>query len=280
MSTNTIEQLILFKRLFIIFGSICFLWLIIGLIFLLVQTYRYLKIKADLTLFPYNYSLKLPSSLLIPNENSSKEDNISDCDQNDDEPTSVYASVSFMTERSKFFHNHINAISSCQRIPEEQFALAPSNIAAITNLSYSQTTLTSTNDLGKSSLLHYPACRNFAYSHSTLSLSNNNFHEKVSPSPMIIPLNHSSSSHHQFNLKRQLSQSSTNTNLSQLTNITFLSSQSSLKTTSLPTVMITDVDRLHTDIIELENFEPENDFHRTKSQLRLLLNDRKPHGNE
>ncbi|CAF2087395.1 unnamed protein product, partial [Rotaria magnacalcarata] len=76
MSTNTIEQLILFKRLFIIFGSICFLWLIIGLIFLLAQTYRYLKIKADLTLFPYNYSLKLPSSLLIPNENSSKEDNI------------------------------------------------------------------------------------------------------------------------------------------------------------------------------------------------------------
>ncbi|CAF3268181.1 unnamed protein product [Rotaria socialis] len=266
MSTNTIEQLILFKRLFIIFGSICSLWLIIGLIFLLFQTYRYLKIKADLKFFPYNYSLKLPSPLLIPNEYSSKADNISDCDQNDDEPTSFYASVSFIAERSKFFHEHVNIISSYQRIPEEQFVLALSNTAAISNLSYSQSTLTSTNKLGKSSHLHYPACQNFAYSHSTLSLSNNNLHEKVSRSSMIGPLNHSSSSHHQFNLKRQLSQLSTNTNFSQLTNITFLPSQSSLKTTSLPIVMITDVDRLHTDIIELENFEPENDFHRTKSQ--------------
>jgi hypothetical protein len=49
-----------------------------------------------------------------------------------------------------------------------------------------------------------------------------------------------------------------------------------MKSIPLPTVMITDVDRLQTDIIELENFEPENEWNPRKSQLRFLLNDRIP----
>jgi hypothetical protein len=55
-----------------------------------------------------------------------------------------------------------------------------------------------------------------------------------------------------------------------------LSCQSSIKTIPLPTVMITDVDRLQTDIIELENFEPEKEWNYTRSQLRYFLNDRIP----
>ncbi|CAF1645680.1 unnamed protein product, partial [Adineta ricciae] len=50
----------------------------------------------------------------------------------------------------------------------------------------------------------------------------------------------------------------------------------SLKTTPLPTVMITDCDRLQTDIIELDDFEPEKDWRRAQHELRLLLNDKMP----
>ncbi len=73
-----------------------------------------------------------------------------------------------------------------------------------------------------------------------------------------------------------ISQSSTNTLLTQITNATYLSDQSSIKTTPLPTVMITDVDRLQTDIIELENFEPEKEWQNRRSQLRFLFNERMP----
>ncbi|CAF4950599.1 unnamed protein product, partial [Rotaria socialis] len=76
------------------------------------------------------------------------------------------------------------------------------------------------------------------------------------------------------------------TTFSQITNATYLSSSSasksssiltaSMKTMPLPTVMITDCDRLQTDIIELDDFEPEKDWRRARPELRLLLNDRMP----
>ncbi|CAF1092299.1 unnamed protein product [Rotaria sp. Silwood1] len=276
MSTNTTDQLVLFKRLFIIFGSICFLWLIIGFIFLSIQTYRHLKRKTYLKYLYYNYASKLPSSLLLPIENAFKEDHMIDCDQIDDEQTSIYTTASFDTEQSKIVHEQTNFIPSCQRISTEQYELTLSNTAAISNLSYNQSILTSSSNLS-TSLFYYQSCQKFSYSQSTLSSLKTNIHQKIRRPSLIIPLNNSSSSIDQFNLKRQLSQTSTNTNLSQITNTTYLSSQSSIKTIPLPTVMITDVDRLHTDIIELENFEPENDFYHINSQLRYLLNDRIPH---
>ena len=268
MSTNRTEQLILLKRLLIIFGSICFLWFIIGFIFLSIQTYRHFKRKINQKLYRYNRSLQLPSILLKPTEQTFKEDNISDKDQNDDDDqTSVFTSVSFISEREEQRH----FITPCQRIPEEEFELTFSNPAGIANLAYSRSTLASSSDLG-TSLLYYPAHRNFAYSQSTLSSS-------TTPTPsLIIPVNNFSSSIYQLNLNRQPSQSSTNTISSQTTNATYISSHSSIKPILLPTVMITDVDRLQTDIIELENFEPEREWYNTRSLLRILLNDRMPQG--
>lgn len=58
----------------------------------------------------------------------------------------------------------------------------------------------------------------------------------------------------------------------------YLSSRSSLRPLVLPVVMITDCDRLQTDIIELENFEPENVRRAHNTDLRYLLNDRMPGG--
>lgn len=274
MSMKTVEQLILFKRLIIIFGSICCLWLIIGLIFLSIETYRCLKSKKNLKLFRHYYSLTLPSSLLIPNEKSTKDENLSDHDPNDDEPTNIYVSVPFVTEQSKIYHENKSFTSSCRRTSEKQFEFIFSNLKAISKLSFSQIISSSTNNFDKS-LVNYPASQNFAYSHSTLSLSNPN--ENISQSSGINPLTNSLLSQRQLSLQHPLSTSSTITNLSQLTHTTYLSSQSSLKTVSLPTVMITDVDRLHTDIIELEDFEPEQNFPHIKTQLKCLHIDGKSH---
>lgn len=63
------------------------------------------------------------------------------------------------------------------------------------------------------------------------------------------------------------------------TNATYLSGPlgSSIKTTILlPTLMITDCDRLQTDIIELDEYEPEKEWQRARPELRSLLNDRMP----
>jgi len=279
MSTNKIEQFILLKRLLIIFGSICFLWFIIGFIFISIETYRHFKKKTNQKLFLHNQSLQLPSSLLIPIGQTLQRDHISDNDQNDDDDdddqTSVLTSVSFISNRSKMNHDHRHYTTSCQEIPEEPFESIFPNLPGISNLAYSQSTLTSSSDVD-TSLLYYPAYRNVAYSQSTLCSSDANFHQKTPTPSLSIPLNNSSSSIRQFNLKRKLSESSTNTIFSQITSTTYVSSQSSIKTIPLPTVMITDVDRLQTDIIELENFEPEKEWNSTKSQLRFLLNDRIP----
>ena len=65
------------------------------------------------------------------------------------------------------------------------------------------------------------------------------------------------------------------------TNVTeYHSPRSSLRPLVLPVVMITDCDRLQTDIIELENFEPENVPRLHNTDLRYLLNDRMPGGIE
>jgi hypothetical protein len=280
MSMSRTEQLVLLKRLLIIFGSISFLWFIIGFIFIFIQIYRHLKKKTNQKLYGYNRSLQLPSSFLIPIEQTLQCDNISDNDQIDDDDdgdqTSVLTSVSFISNRSKINHDNRHYTTSCQGIPEEPFELIFPNLPGMSNLAYSKSTLSSSSD-NDTSLLYYPGYRNFAYSQSTLCSSTANYHQKTPTPSLIIPFNNSSSSIRQFNLKRQSSQSSTNTLSSRITNATYLSCQSSIKTIPLPTVMITDVDRLQTDIIELENFEPEKEeWNYRRSQLRYLLNDRIP----
>jgi hypothetical protein len=259
------------KRILIVFGSICFLWLIMGLIFVSIQTYRHFKKRTNQKFFLYNRSLPPPLEQTI------KEDNISD-DDNDNDQASVFTTISFLSERSKI----TNFVPPCERIPEEQFELTLPTTQGISNMAYSQSTLSSTID-GGPSLLYYPACRNFAYSQSTLASSidlNTPTPSIIVPSPSKSPLNRL------VNLKRHSSQSSTTTTFSQITNATYLSSSStstsssnppiSIKSMPLPTVMITDCDRLQTDIIELEDFEPEKDWRRARPELRLLLNDRMP----
>jgi hypothetical protein len=293
LSISTTEQIYLssyytsmIKRLLILFGSISFLWLIMGLIFISIQTFRHLKNKTNQKFFRYNRSLRLPSSI-TPVGQTSKEDNLSD-DDDDDDQASVFTSVSFLSERSKIVHEHTHFVPPCERIPEEQFELTLPTSAGISNMAYSQSTLSSSTG-GDASLLYYPACRNFAYSQSTLASSTADLN---TPTPSVIvsinePSSSKSPSMHLANLKRHSSQSSTNTTFSQITNATYLSSSStstsssiptttSIKSMPLPTVMITDCDRLQTDIIELDNFEPEKEWRRVRPELRLLLNTRRP----
>ncbi|CAF4729007.1 unnamed protein product [Rotaria sp. Silwood2] len=309
LSISTIEQLSsssyytsMIKRLLIVFGSISFLWLIMGLVFASIQTFRHLKRKTHQKLFLYHRALPPPAQSQIPPAPSSalltsigqtfKEDNISDNDvddddDDDDDQASVFTSLSFISEQSKSTHEHAHTVALCERIPEEEFELTLTTPVGISNMAYSPSTLASSSS-GDSSLLHYPACRNFAYSQSTLASSTADLNT-ATPS-VIIPINESSltkSLPNRFvNLKRQASQSSTTTTFSQITNATYLSSSStstsssipitSIKTMPLPTVMITDCDRLQTDIIELDDFEPEKDWRRARPELRLLLNDRMP----
>jgi hypothetical protein len=252
------EQFVLLKRLLIIFGSICFVWFIIGFIFLSIQTYRHFKKRTNQKFYLYNRSVLLPSLL--------KRENISDNDDVDDDQASVATSVSFISERSKIIHEHIHYSTPCQGIPEEPLELFFPNTIGLTNLGYSRSTLSSSSD-NDTSLLYYPGYRNYAYSQSTLCSSDTSCHEKTPTPSLNIPLPNFSSTNRQL---------SGNTTPSQITNTTYLSSHLSIKSNLLPTIMITDVDRLQTDIIELENFEPKQEFYRTKSQLRFYLNDRLP----
>ncbi|CAF1648595.1 unnamed protein product, partial [Adineta ricciae] len=256
----------MFKRLLILFGSICFLWLIMGLVFASLQTFRRLKKKTSQKFFRYNRSLP-PTSLLTPMESTLRSglraDIDDDDDDDDDDQASVFTSVSFLSERSRPVHEHRHFAAPCERIPEEEFELTLPVTAGISNLAFSRSTLASSAS-GGLSLLYYPACRNFAYSQSTLASSTADLN---TPTPsIIVPTNEPSvgktRTNRLANFKRQSSQSSTTTTVSQITNATYLSSSSastsssiplvSLKTTPLPTVMITDCDRLQTDIIELD----------------------------
>ncbi|CAF1429788.1 unnamed protein product [Adineta steineri] len=277
------------KRLLIVFGSIFFLWLIMGLVFASIQTFRHIKKKTNNKFFRYNRSLP-PSSLITPTRPPYRRDNNSDNDEDDDDDdqASVFTSVSYLSERSRNIHDSTQFAAPCQRIPEEEFELTlPMTAAGISNMAFSRSTLASSTS-GGASLLYYPACRNFAYSQSTLASSTADLN---TPTPSIIvptnePSTYKARSSRLANLKRHSSQSSSTTTFSQITNATYLSSSStstsssipiaSLKRAPLPTVMITDCDRLQTDIIELDDFEPEKDWRRAQPELRLLLNDKMP----
>lgn len=229
------------KRFFIIFGSICFLWLIMGLIFASIQTFRHFKKRSNQKCSRLNRSLPaLIEQVIKSNPMSDQEEEEGD-DEDDDDRTSIFTSISFLSEKSKTTLEH----TPCERIAEDGLEL---------------TTPSATNDPS----LYHPGCRNFAYSQSTLTSAADFNPPKSRP----------------VNLKRQASQSSTHTTFSQITNATYLSSlshrTSSIKPLPLPTVMITDCDRLQTDIIELEHFEPEKDWRRIQPELRLLLNERMP----
>ena len=288
----------LVKRLFIVFGSICLLWFILGLIFASIQTFRHLKKRSYQKSFRYHRSMPAPSaSSFAPRGQAIQADNRSlddDDDDDDDDQSSVFTSVSFLSERLRGRYEHAQfAVPPCERIPEEDFELdLPAHIG-MSNMAYSQSTLASTNDGGRG-LLYYPACRNFAYSQSTLASSTADLHQHTPTPSVILPVNESSSSTSKLStssrlmhLKRHSSQSSTATAFSQITNATYLSSSStstsssaptavSVKPVLLPTVMITDCDRLQTDIIELADFEPEKDWRRVRPELRSLLNERMP----
>ena len=275
-----------FQRLLIVFGSICSLWIIIGLIFASIQTFRHLKKKTRQKFFRYHRALPVPTGPVSHDDNQSLN---SQDDDDDDDQASVFTSVSFLSERGKGRHEHLHASLPCERIPEEDFELDLPTPIGVSNLAFSQSTLASSADHGRS-LLYYPACRNFAYSQSTLASTDADLRLPVpAPSVVIEPTlvsGKGSSSTRRSRLKRHSSQSSTTTAFSQITNATYLSSSSastsssippaSLKTLLLPTVMITDCDRLQTDIIELDDFEPEKDWRRARRELRVLLNDRMP----
>lgn len=270
MSADRSEQLVLLKRLLIIFGSICSAWCIIGLIFLTIQTYRYLKERISRKVFLYEPSFQLPIQQTLKQDRTSENE-----DEDNDDQASVSTSVSFISERSKTILGSTRYPISRQGIPEEPLELIFSNTIGISNLAYSRSTLSSSSD-NDTSLLYYPGYRNFAYSQSTLCSSDSHFHEKTHTPSLDIPLHPSSSALRPLNAKRPASRSSSNTTSSQITTATYVSTRSTTKSIALPTVMITDVDRLQTDIIELEDFEPEKEYNRARSQLRFLLNDRLP----
>ena len=268
------------RRLLIVFGSICSLWFILGLIFASIQTFRHLKKKSQQKFFRYHRALPAPVGQVLPEDNQSLN---SRGDDDDDDQASVFTSVSYLSERGKGRHEHAHTSLPCERIPEEDFQLDLPTPIGVSNLAFSQSTLASSADHGRS-LLYYPACRNFAYSQSTLASTDGDL-RLPAPTPSVIEPKFVSGKG-RSHLKRHSSQSSTTTAFSQITNATYLSSSSastsssippaSLKTLLLPTVMITDCDRLQTDIIELDDFEPEKDWRRTRRELRLLLNERMP----
>ena len=205
-SSSSSTSLNILKRFSIVFGSICFLWLIMGLIYASIQTFRHFKRRSY-----YKNRLLLPVLLESPTK----------IDENDhDDQTSILTSISFLSDKSK------------TPILDES-PIEPAQPA----------------------FLDYSACQNFAFSHSTLASLTDSIHQQQ---------------------RTHSSRSSTNTTFSQITHATYLTSSSSIKPLPLPTVMITDCDRLQTDIIELEHFEPEKEWRRVKPELRLLLNERMP----
>lgn len=200
-----------------------------GLIFVSIQTFRHFKRRSNQKFSRYNRSLPI----LFESPMKSDENEHDDID----DQTSILTSISFLSDKSK-------------PILEQDQSTLPSPVEQ------------------EPSLLYYPACQNFAYSHSTLA-------------SLADSINLPSQTNQQQQQRNYSSRSSTNTIFSQITHATYLSSSthrtlSSIKPLPLPTVMITDCDRLQTDIIELEHFEPEKDWRRTKPELRLLLNERMP----
>ena len=256
------------QRVLIVFGSICFLWFILGLVFASIQTVRRWKRKSAQKCFRSHR----------PIVQTFNDDNQSMNDDNDDQ-ASVSTAVSYLSERSRRQNDPTLVTSSlCERIPEEDFQLDFPVAMGVSNMAFSQSTLTSNIDNGRA-LLYYPACRNFAYSQSTLASSTADLHIGM-PAPSISSTNEIYSPRRTEH-KRNSSQSSTATGFSQITNATYLSTNSASmmrqKIHLLPTLMITDCDRLQTDIIELDDFEPEKDWRRSaRPELRRLLNDRLP----
>lgn len=270
-SIDRTEQFILLKRLLIIFGSICSVWCFIGFIFFSIQIYRYWKKRIHQKVYLYNRALQVPNELPLKHEHTASDN---DNDEGDDQ-MSISTSVSFISERSKIIHEHNRRSTLREGIPEEPLEFFFPSAIGISNLAYSRSNLSSSSD-NDTSLLYYPAYRNFGYSQSTLYSSDTQFHERIPTPSLDIPQHSSSAAIRLWNLKRPSSRASSNASSSQITSATYMSSQSTTKSIPLPTVMITDVDRLQTDIIELEDFEPEKDFIRPNSRLRCLLNDRLP----
>ena len=250
------EQFIYLKRLLIIFGSIGFLWLIIGFVFLSIQTYRHFKNRTKPKYILCHSSLQLPTSIHHRNHDEKSNSDF------DDDQVSLSTSVSFISERMKYSREYRQLSSRFQQTPDESFELIFPSTSGLSNLAYNQSNLScsSSSDID-TSLLYYPAHRNYAYSQSTLCSFDSNSYQKTPTPSLILP-------RYAYSPNRQVS---TNTVPSQQTNSTYVSSTKSFP---LPTVMITDVDRLQTDIIELDNFEPEKEWKYPKNQLRYFLNER------
>lgn len=156
-------------RAFIIFGSITFLWLILALIYLFIQVYRYCREKKHDYLSCFEFFF-----------NRSKDELLLDGLTDEDERLSVLTSMSWLSNQTKIKAPSIDSF----------FSITPTS--GVTS----------------------PSCL----------------------------------------------------------------SRPSQKSSALPTVMVTDCDRLQTDIIELEHFDPSppRRCSTDKTDLRVLLNDRMP----
>jgi hypothetical protein len=214
-----------FQRFLIIFGSIGFLWSIIGLVFLLIQLH-------DHCLSTMTYHRSCPyvdDRRRLLTDRTYFNDELPLDNQFDIDRTSVATSMSW--------------ISNHTRTNSRQMSIVP----------------------GDTHRIEYRSSMNTDNSTSTdqqLSLTN------VATSSIF-----DSSSISTVNCQHRTNSVMSS---SQMTGTIYCSSKSSVKSLILPIVMITDCDRLQTDIIELEQFEPDRVEYVRYSYLRQLLNDRMP----
>jgi hypothetical protein len=185
-----------------------------------------------------------PEDQLFPlclSQASYKQDRVIDQDQNgaDEDRNSVVTSVSWLSNRTQTLANQ-----STRQTSEEQTEATSSMTRQSFNVLEDQSTL--------------PSFVNPMFSDVQSTRSS------IVSSPLASDLKHCSVSA-SFSVQTTIVPDS-------------LSPRSSLRPLPLPVVMITDCDRLQTDIIELENFEPENARRVHNTDLRFLLNDRMPGG--
>ncbi|CAF0744067.1 unnamed protein product [Didymodactylos carnosus] len=297
------------KRVVILFGSISTLWFIMAIIFICIQSYRHFKPSKTY----FRFRKQQPQHSLEQQKSSTLSNDDNDVD---DERTSVYTALSYLSDKTVDVISETIRKPVSEQIPEEEedvhtavFGPNSNDTTLINsynfypsgyrNYGYSNSTLTSSIDTRTKSL-YYPACRNFAYSQSTIA-SSIDLHEKIiAPPSTPVHTNHLSDIQTLQNVQKKLNDStsiqssrpltcttrfynrmlkrySTTTDTSESSLASSQITQATYISTQLPVVMVTDCDRLQTDIIELDDFEPEKDWRRAMvSELRCLLNDKMP----
>ncbi|CAF4496796.1 unnamed protein product, partial [Didymodactylos carnosus] len=175
------------KRLIILFGSILTLWFIMAIIFICIQSFRHFRTSKKYFRFR-KHEFQHPIEHYKSSLSAQKRIELLSHDDNDidDERTSVYTALSFVSDKIVDITCETNRKTVNEQIPEEQEDENPiifgpnSNEATFSsynyyqsgykNYGYSNSTLTSSVDT-RTNFLYYPACRNFAYSQSTIASS-------------------------------------------------------------------------------------------------------------